>query len=252
MDNFNLYAKYYDLLNSDKDYQGEVDYIHTLIEKYKQIEGSSLLDLGCGTGIHANLLAKKGYVVDGVDISKQMVELARDKFSNNEALQFFESDITNFNTDQVYDTVTSLFHVMSYQNSNENLIKAIKTAHKHLKTNGLFIFDFWYGPGVLTDRPTNRTKVLEDDQIHVKRKATPEMHVNNNVVDVNYEIDILDKTTKDKQKIKEKHSMRYFFIKELNYYLETCGFKTLSFFEWRTFSNPDTNTWNVVMIAKKH
>lgn len=252
MDNFNLYAKYYDLLNSDKDYIGETNYIDALIKKYKDIDGSFLLDLGCGTGIHANLLTQMGYIVDGVDISKQMIELARIKFTDNSNLQFIKSDITDFNTNKHYDIVTSLFHVMSYQNSNHNLIKAIKTAHKHLKANGLFIFDFWYGPGVLTDRPANRIKELENNQIHVKRKAIPELLVNENIVHVNYEIDIEDRATGNHEIIKEKHSMRYFFIKELNYYLQTCGFNILSFFDWRTFNNPDTTTWNVVMIAQKH
>ena len=251
MDNFNLYAKYYDLLNSDKDYQGESDYIIAIIEKYRLIHGSNLLDLGCGTGIHANLLAEKGYLVDGIDMSSQMIELAKVKFTNNKALRFFKSDITNFKGDKKYDIVTSLFHVMSYQNSNYKLIKAFKTANVHLKSHGLFIFDFWYGPGVLTDRPIKRTKVLEDNDIRVERKAIPEMEVNDNVVHVNYEIDILDKHTKKNQKVIEKHSMRYFFIKELEYYLEKSGFNSLAFFEWRTFKNPDTNTWNVVMIAKK-
>ena len=41
-----------------------------------------------------------------------------------------------------YDVVISLFHVMSYQNNNEKILKAFSTAKKHLKANGIFIFDF--------------------------------------------------------------------------------------------------------------
>ena len=251
MDNFNLYAKYYDLLNSDKDYQSEVDYIVELINKASNQEINTLLDLGCGTGIHANLLTEKGFNVDGVDMSIQMVEQAKLKFENNPALQFFEGDITKFENGKTYDVVTSLFHVMSYQNSNEAVKSAMMTAHKHLNENGLFVFDFWYGPGVLTDRPTNRVKQLENDDIRVERKATPELLINENVVHVNYEINIVDKVTSREQNIKERHSMRYFFIPELSYFLKTAGFTVDSYYEWKRHDRPNTDSWNVVIVAKK-
>ena len=50
------------------------------------------------------------------------------------------------------------------------------TAAKHLKPNGVFIFDFWYGPGVLTDPPVVRLKRLENEEIEVLRIAEPVMH----------------------------------------------------------------------------
>ena len=43
-----------------------------------------------------------------------------------------------------------------------------KTAAKHLKQNGVFIFDFWYGPGVLTDPPALRQKRLENNEMKTK------------------------------------------------------------------------------------
>ena len=251
MDKFNLYAKYYDLLYKDKDYQAEVTYVNTLFEKFTSNSVGNILDLGCGTGIHANLFTKFGYQIDGVDISPKMIEQAKETFANNKALQFYESDITDFEIKKKYDVVTSLFHVMSYQNNTADLIKSFSTAYNHLKDDGLFIFDFWYGPAVLTDRPEHRVKVLENQLIHVERHARPELHVNENSVDVNYEITILDKISQSKQIIKETHAMRYFFMKELVFYLGHVGFKMLDFFEWMTFKKPDTNSWNVVVIAKK-
>lgn len=251
MDNFNLYAKYYDLLYRDKDYNAEVNYLNTLIDKFGEISNKKLLDLGCGTGIHANIFSKSGYEVDGVDMSRKMIEQAKSRYVGNLALSFFQSDITEFRIEKQYDVVTSLFHVISYQNSNIDLLKAFKTAYYHLKKNGLFIFDFWYGPGVLTDRPEPRTKKLEDEKILVERKAKPVLHFNDNIVDVNYDITITNKHTQIQQQILEKHSMRYFFINELTFYLKTVGFEMLNYFEWMTFNLPNTNSWNVVLIARK-
>jgi len=68
----NLYSQYYDLLYQDKDYIAEVDYIENLIKSHSR-EVKTILDLGCGTGKHDELLCDKGYTVHGVDISKEML-----------------------------------------------------------------------------------------------------------------------------------------------------------------------------------
>ena len=60
MTHFKEYSHYYDLLYKDKDYQKEVSYISDLIRKLGK-ENCELLDIGCGTGKHANLLVDKGY-----------------------------------------------------------------------------------------------------------------------------------------------------------------------------------------------
>ena len=59
-----------------------------------------------------------------------------------------------------FDVVTSLFHVMSYQTTNDALDKSFKTAKYHMKENGVFIFDCWNGPGVITEKPEKRIKEI--------------------------------------------------------------------------------------------
>ncbi|AVI51423.1 SAM-dependent methyltransferase [Pukyongia salina] len=251
MDNFNLYAKYYDLLYTDKDYSDEASYIDALIKKFQDLETKSILDLGCGTGNHANLLSELGYTVDGVDIAPEMIERAKQKFSENNGLNFYLGDITKFNNEKQYDAVISLFHVLSYQNSNTDVLKSMQTAYNHLKPGGLFIFDYWYGPAVLTDLPQVRTKEIGNDEILVLRNATPKMHYNENIVDVNYAIEITDKVSHRTDRVNEKHSMRYFFKPELALFLEHFSFTKCKFYEWMTFTEPGSKSWNALTIAKK-
>ncbi len=72
---FERYAAYYDLLYRDKDYAAEVDYVlHTLHEAAPHIK--AVLELGCGTGRHARLLASRGLGVVGVERSKSMAAAA--------------------------------------------------------------------------------------------------------------------------------------------------------------------------------
>lgn len=72
------YAEIYDLLYKDKDHSAEAIAIHHLIQKYRP-GAKTILDLGCGTGDHAIALTKLGYVVTGLDLSADMIDLARKK-----------------------------------------------------------------------------------------------------------------------------------------------------------------------------
>ena len=246
----NLYSQYYDLLYSDKDYSAEVGYINNLIQaNNKNI--NTLLDMGCGTGKHAELFCNKGYTVHGIDLSEDMLKIAENRRIGKEnKLSFSHSNIQNLSLNKKFDVVVSLFHVMSYQNSNSELFKAFEVAKKHLKDGGIFIFDFWYGPAVLTDLPTNKIKRLENGNIKVTRLAEPILNAQKNIVDVNYDIFIENKETKEVIEKKELHKMRYFFDTELEFICESIGFKILNKYEWLSYKKPDFSSWNVVWIIK--
>jgi SAM-dependent methyltransferase len=255
MNIYKNYAKYYDLLYSDKNYRKEAAYINGLISKYSK-NSKNILELGCGTGIHAIELAKKGYRIDGVDSSKEMLARAKKRIETlpvklASKLRFFYGDMRRFENKRKYDIVISLFNVINYMTTNEDIEAAIKNANKHLKQGGLFVFDNWYGPAVLTDRPSKRIKKLEDAETRVVRTANPQIFPNENIVNVNYEILLTDKRTKKTEKYRETHSVRYFFKPELELFLRNYGFKLVSSQEWLTKKNPSFNTWNVCFVAKK-
>ena len=118
---FGDYARYYDLLYKDKDYQREVDYIENLINKYSKNKVKTILDIGCGTGNHDILFAKKDYEICGIDISEEMINIAKSRMHNLNNISFFIGNSENFKLDKKFDVVVSLFHVMSYQIKNESL-----------------------------------------------------------------------------------------------------------------------------------
>lgn len=247
---FGDYSVYYDLLYEDKDYQTEAYYIHNLIQEYYP-ETQSILDLGCGTGIHAKFLQGEGYRVHGVDISETMLSQAF-KVQIPDKLTFSQGDITTINLGASFDAVISLFHVMSYQTSNNQILNAFKSASKHLNQGGLFIFDCWYGPAVLNLKPEVRLKTLENEEYRINRIANPDLHVNSNVVDVNYKILIQKRANKQMNELTEKHSMRYFFVPEIEFYLETSGFRLIKSFEFMTNKDLTKYTWNACFIAVKN
>lgn len=249
---FNLYARYYNLLYKEKDYAGEAEYVHKLIQKY-QPGAKSILDLGCGTGRHDILLAEKGYSVTGVDRSEEMLAVANANLSASaltSTLIFLHGDIRSIRLRNQSDIVVSLFHVMSYQTSNDELNAAFASARANLKQGGVFIFDCWYGPAVLTDRPSVRMKQLEDEDIFVMRTAEPLMHPNENVVDVNYTVLIRDKASQRVDELKETHRMRYLFRPEVEFLLAENRLSLIEGVEWMTGREPGFDTWSVCFVAK--
>lgn len=252
---FGKYSSYYNLLYKDKDYAGEAEYIHNLIQKHSP-GAKSILDLGCGTGRHDLLLAEKGYSVTGVDQSEEMLAVANSQLSTlnfqPSIVSFTQGDIRNVRLNETFDVVISLFHVMSYQITNEDLNAAFETVKVHLKKGGIFIFDFWYGPAVLTDKPAVRAKRLEDEDIFVTRIAEPVTHPNENIVDVNYHVFIRDKASDRVDEIKESHRMRYLFKPEIEFFCTKNGLKITEILEWMTDKEPGFESWCGVVIGEKN
>jgi hypothetical protein len=159
-------------------------------------------------------------------------------------LSFSPGDVRAVRTGEIYDAVISLFHVMSYQTTNSDLTAAFETATVHLRAGGLFLFDFWYGPAVLTQKPEARTKRLENDDIKVTRTAEPTMHVNENVVDVNYRVQIEIKATGRIEEVRETHRMRYLFVPEVAHFAEPERWADLKTCAWMGHVPLDCGDWS--------
>jgi SAM-dependent methyltransferase len=251
---FGNYARYYDLLYRDKDYVGESQFIHRLIQTHTP-NAQTILELGCGTGNHGVLLAKEGYQLDGVDLSQDMLAKAGDRLTQlptelASRLQFTYGDIREVRLNQKFGVVLSLFHVISYQTTNEDLLAAFATVKEHLEPGGIFIFDVWYGPAVLSDRPVVRVKRMEDAAIQVTRISEPVMYPNENLVDVNYHVFIRDKASQTVEELQETHRMRYLFKPEIEILLHKLQMEVIASREWMSNQEAGFNTWGVYFVAK--
>lgn len=243
---FNAYSVYYDLLYRDKDYHGEVSYIHELLCRHG-LTGHDLLEFGSGTGKHGQLLAELGYSVTGVERSAEMVKLA--KPSSGFSCQ--QGDICDVQLGCTFDAVLSIFHVLSYQTSNQSIDSVFARASDHLQSGGLFLFDFWYTPAVLTESPKIRIKRMSDCNFEITRIAEPQLYPNLNRVDVNYNVIVRNLINDTCEVITETHSMRHFSLPELDIFAEFHGFERLVVEEFLTGKEPSEKTWGVCIVLKK-
>jgi len=129
------FAQYYDLFFQEKDYKKEIDFIKTIIKK-KNINQDSLLDVGCGTGTHLDLLKKEFKILYGVDLSPQILNVAKDKVSE---CTFLEADMKDFQIDKTFNVILCLYSVFNYNLDLESAIRTLKNFNKHLEEEGIII-----------------------------------------------------------------------------------------------------------------
>lgn len=252
---FDAYARYYDLLYRDKDYREEAEYVAAQLRVVRP-NAKRILELGCGTGAHAEHLARMGFEVHGVDFSAGMLEQAeirRQALPSDLAsrLSFSYGDARTVRIGQTYDAVISLFHVMSYQTRNEDLDAAFETAAIHLEQGGVFLFDFWYGPAVLTQRPEVRVRRLTGDEVSVFRVAEPVLHENQNVVDVNYTIFVQGAVSDQVHELHETHKMRFLFLPELERYGAEDRWRNPACFAWMKQVAPSRDDWAGLFVVER-
>jgi SAM-dependent methyltransferase len=240
------YSRYYDLLYKDKDYKSEVNYVLNLLKKYSIFNGN-ILEFGSGTGKHGSLLAESGFKVHGIELSPEMVAQS----DNSENFKSIQGDIATIKMEMKYDAVISLFHVISYQCSNNLLNQVIENASLHLNIGGIFIFDFWYSPAVYSQKPLVKIKRMSNDKVEIVRIAEPNIFPNENRVDVNFTIYAKDLATNKIEIFNELHSMRHFSLLELDLIAQVHGLERVGEEEFLSGNIPSDNTWGVCVIYKK-
>jgi len=248
---FDGYAKLYDLFYQHKDYEAEISFIQKIINQHRETALKNILDLGCGTGGHALPLADLGYQITGVDISGRMIEQAQKKASeSNLPVDFLLGDIRSIDLQKTFDAVISMFAVMGYQTSNDDFYAALRVARKHLTPGGLFVFDTWFGPAVLHERPETRVREIADGKERVIRIASPELDPLANIITVNYTIlRLMESRVVDE--IRESHPMRFFFAPEVAFFAQHADFKVETICPFLNADRiPDDRDWNVTWVLR--
>lgn len=243
------YSSVYDSMYADKDYAGECAYLQKLFKK-AGLKPATILDLGCGTGSHAVPLAKKGYKVTGVDRSPGMLaEAARKAREAGVTARFIEGDLTKLRSPGRFDAVICMFAVMGYQLSNGDLAAVCRLARESLAPGGVFVFDCWYGPAVLTCPPVTKIKEVPAARGEkIIRYTTPELNAFKQTVKVNFRVWRVKKNMVSENS--ETHEMRFFFPQEIKYFLEAAGFAKVEIYPFlETGRRITSSDWNMTVVA---
>ncbi len=246
------YSALYDSLYQDKDYVAECDLLERIFSEFGTLPVRDVLDLGCGTGGHAYVLAERGYEVVGVDRSLPMVQRARQKSQGAAAISdptFHVADLREFRVDQSFNAVLMMFAVLGYQLEDCDVLSALKTARCQLRPGGLLAFDCWYGPAVDRQRPGSRRKIVATEQGRAIRTSSTSQDCEKNLCTVLFEVN--EEGEAASCTTRETHPMRYFYRPELEAFLNDAGLELLRLEALPDFDRPaDEESWNAMGVAR--
>lgn len=139
-------ARLYDLMYEGRDYAGAAAEIRALVGE--EVPGAStLLDVGCGTGRHLELLAD-AYRVEGLDLNPALLEVARERCPG---VTMHEGDMTKFELGRTFDTVTCLFSAIGHVGSEDAMRSSLERMAAHLSSPGVLIVEPWFTPDAFWD-----------------------------------------------------------------------------------------------------
>ena len=150
-----------------KDYSSEAAQIARRVREL-QPNARTLLDVACGTGEHARLLAAEhGFQVDGIDLNPEFVRLAQAK---NPRGQFHVADMTSFDLATRYDAVICMFSSIGYVRTLDKLEQALHCFRRHITPDGVIIVEPWFSPEKLTDGQHSKREA-QLGSMHVERRG---------------------------------------------------------------------------------
>lgn len=132
--NYNFFAKFYDHMMGDREETAKK--LVALINKHNK-KAKTILDLACGTGEILRFF-KERYMVEGIDNSKEMIDIARYKFPE---LVFYQGSMTKFYTGKKYDVIMSNFDSVNHLLELDKWIDFFTVCKQSLTKGGILIFD---------------------------------------------------------------------------------------------------------------
>ena len=234
-------------------YETEVNTLIKLIEEHCRIKPEHILDIACGTGNHSLILSRKGYDVTGLDLSVDMINVARGKAEKaNLSINFVVQDMRSIYLGRKYDCAICMFTAFPYLQTYDDIERALTSVKKHLVEDGVFIFDFVNISG-LKPMPYKSWTKVQDQRGTLYRLNENRFDPKTSVLEFPFQYILI---TPDglAETFEEVHRLRCVSYPEVQQYLEMNGFELLAAYSWdedksalREFQQ---NTFRILIITR--
>ena len=213
-------------------------------------EPRTILDLACGEGTFAVVMAKKGFQVMGIDLSPQMLQFARKRAEKeNVNVEFFLHDMRSLPFEERFDLVTCWYDSLNYLLELEDLEKTFAGVWQALKKAGLFIFDMntIYGLAINWQRyPCN----IQQDTPELLEIHRPSYDFEKNIATLR--IVGFVKERRRWTRMDEEHKERGYSLEEIRQCLKKAGLKELACWgSLQEMSGPKPDNGRVWIVTQK-
>ena len=212
--------------------------IDRLLDEYS-INQARILDVACGTGILAISLASRGHIVHGIDISSDMVALAKSKSVNMPNVSFEVQDMTRFIVRDEFDLITCTFDSLNYVVNVDGVEAMFIRVARSLKKSGLFVFDSNTSQHYINLGNGSQKKELSGQSFLQKWSYDP----------VKKEATI---TFEFPDGSKEIHRQRPYDLSDLSPVLAESGFRVIETWSWFDRRPYDGQSARLFCLAKKN
>lgn len=139
--NYDKIASHYDIFNTDFNYSDYFSVIKNNLSSFKNPFGDKIaLDCGCGTGSLIEHLLKEGFICTGVDISPDMLAIAKSK-KELEDVQFICQNLSEIDLYRAYNLVICSLDTVNHITEKIKLKSFFKKIYNFIEPKGFFIFD---------------------------------------------------------------------------------------------------------------
>lgn len=210
------FAEIYDSMMEYVDYD---EWARLIDEKIKPfVNEKNILEIGCGTGEIAVRMQKKGYKVEAIDNSIEMLKLAKEKYEN---IEFIKKDMRNLGYEDKFDVVISVFDTLNYLNSYDDLILSLEGIKKSLKSKGVFLFDIitkrmlenMFPDGIFADDRENMTIIWKYREVEKLQEISTSFFIK--------------EEKNNYYRVDEVFIKKMFSIKKVDEIIEKMGFKLI-------------------------
>ena len=266
MEAYKSFAQVYDMLMDDIPYEEWCEYVVALLKEYQVEDGATILELGCGTGNITRRLAGQGYRLIGLDLSDEMLTLAREKqmqaydtsdakldfgkqsVSDMDHILYIEQDMKEFTIGERIPAVISLCDSMNYLLSEEELLSVLLRVKEHLDSGGVFILDmktpYFY-------REICGDHIFAEDREEVSyiwdNCFDEESRINEYALSLF--VPAKEASAGLWQKFTEFHYQRAYEISEIKQVIKKSGLNLLAYYEACTHKKPGKKTERIYYIV---
>jgi len=245
MNAYNALAASYDRLTNDVDYEATVAFYWQILER-EGLQPRTAVDLACGTGSVACLLAQKGLQVTGVDMSPEMLCMAAQKADSIADRPIFVCQkLQELRLPRGVDLAVCALDSLDYVTNPEDCQEAIRRIYKALNPGGCFIFDV-NTPEKLKAMD-DQIFLDEDDDVYCLWRGEFDQETNI----CTYWMDLFQREGDVWHRSYEEHQEYAYSAEQLVSYLRVAGFNSIEVFADRKLCAPEVGEQRIYLKARK-
>lgn len=238
-------AASYDRLTNDVDYEATVNFYEEILRQ-EGLKPRTAVDLACGTGSVAAILARRGLRVTAVDMSEEMLTVAQQKTAEMEnPPRFLCQPLQRLWLDRGVDLAVCALDSLDYITNPADCAEAIRRIYKALNPGGIFIFDV-NTPEKLRAMD-GQVFLDEDDDVYCVWRG--EFDEASNIC--SYVMDLFQRRGGLWQRSFEEHREYAYSREQLTEYLRAAGFTHIGVYADRLFEAPREGEQRIYFKARK-